>query len=246
VDQLYGQMQLIKSTYAYPFQVDRQDMLLYYADAPGATPAVRDDIRSRYATSVTTGSDNLPAHSTSRDPYLACMRDYVWGSNSTKANQGNLFWAMVIHGIDATQDDTMKRVAQRYIHYLHGLNPLGLVYLTNMGLAGAGRTVSSMYHSWFNESSYLYHCVSPTTPGPAPGFLTGGPNPSYALDVCCSSTCSSNAKCDPAAVTPPLGQPAMKSYLDFNGNWPQDSWSITENSCGYQIAYVRLLSKYVH
>jgi len=37
----------------------------------------------------------------------------------------------------------------------------------------------------------------------------------------------------------------MKSYLDFNGNWPQDSWSVTENSCGYQIAYVRLLSKFL-
>jgi hypothetical protein len=60
-----------------------------------------------------------------------------------------------------------------------------------------------------------------------------------------SSRVDGNAKCNVAAVTPPLGQPAMKSYLDFNGNWPQDSWSVTENSCGYQIAYIRLLSKFL-
>jgi hypothetical protein len=76
----------------------------------------------------------------------------------------------------------------------------------------------------------------------------GGPNPSYTLDRCCPSSCSGLSdisKCDPALVTPPLGQPAMKSYRDFNGNWPQDSWSVSENSCGYQIAYIRLLSKFV-
>lgn len=249
VDQLYTQMQLIKSTFAYPFEVDRQDMLLAYADTVGATATVRDAIRSKYKTSVTTGGDNLPAHTTSKDPYLAHMKDYVWGSNATKSNQGNLFWAMVTHGIDPTQDATMKRIAERYVHYIHGLNPLALVYLSNMGGAGAERSVTSFYHTWFSESSARFSRVTASTPGPAPGFLTGGPNPSYALDGCCTGlTCGSaanNAKCSASAVTPPLGQPAMKSYLDFNGNWPQNSWAVTENSCGYQIAYIRLLSKFV-
>jgi hypothetical protein len=248
VDSLYSQLQLIKSTFAYPFEVGSQDVLLYYADAPGATPAVRDVIRDKYDTSVTTGGDNLPAHSTSKDPYLAHMKDYVWGSNSTKANQGNLFWAMVTHAIDPAQDATMKRVAERYVHYLHGTNPFGQVFLTNMNAAGATRSVTSIFHSWFNEQSTLFARTTPSTPGPAPGFLTGGPNPSYTLDGCCPSSCGGvwdSSKCDPAQVTPPLGQPAMKSYRDWNGNWPQNSWSVSENSCGYQIAYVRLLSKFV-
>jgi hypothetical protein len=249
VDSLYKQMQLIKSTFAYPFEVDHQDMLLYYADTTGATAAVRDEIRTKYKTSVTTGGDNLLAHDTKKDPYLAYMKDYVWGSNSTKSNQGNLYWAMVTHAIDATQDATMKRITERYIHYIHGLNPLGLVYLSNMSAAGAERSVSSFFHTWFAENSATWSRVGVSTVGPAPGFLTGGPNPSYTLDGCCPSSCGStanNAKCDATKVTPPLGQPAMKSYLDFNGNWPQNSWSVTENSCGYQIAYIRLLSKFVH
>jgi hypothetical protein len=248
VDKLYGQFQLIRSTFAYPFEVSHQDMLLYYADAPGATATVRDVIRAKYDTSVMSGGDNLPAHTTSKDPYFAHMKDYVWGSNSTKANQGNLFWAMVTHGIDPAQDATMKRVAERYIHYLHGVNPFGLVFLSNMSAAGATRSVTSIFHTWFNESSARFGRVTATTPGPAPGFLVGGPNPSYTLDSCCPNSCGGvwdSSKCDPAFVTPPLGQPAMKSYRDFNSNWPQNSWSISENSCGYQIAYVRLLSKFV-
>jgi endoglucanase len=47
-------------------------------------------------------------------------------------------------------------------------------------------------------------------------------------------------------VSPPKGQPQQKSYKDFNGEWPLDSWSVTEPSCGYQVAYIRLLSKFVH
>jgi endoglucanase len=248
VDSLYSQTNFISNTFVYPFEVDRQDALLYYADAPGATATVRDAIRAKYKTGTTTGSDNLPAHTTSKDPYFAYMKDYVWGSNSTKSNQGNLFWAMVTHAIDTTQDATMKRLAERYIHYIHGVNPLGLVYLSNMTSAGATRSVNEFFHTWFTDGSAKWDRVGVSTYGPAPGFLTGGPNPGYALDACCPSGCSgaaNNAKCLVSAVTPPLGQPAMKSYLDFNSNWPQDSWSVTENSCGYQIAYIRLLSKFL-
>lgn len=248
VDADYDKLQLIKSAFAYPFEVDRQDMLLYYASTPGATAKVSDDILTKYKTSVLTSSENLPAHTDSRDPYLAYLKDYVWGSNSTKCNQGNLFWAMVLHGLEPSEDATMKRVAERYLHYLHGLNPLGLVYLSNMKEAGAENSVATFYHSWFSESSAAFACVSATSPGPAPGFLVGGPNPQYAIDACCPDNCGSpenNARCDAQNLTPPLGQPKLKSYRQFNGNWPQNSWSVTENSDGYQIAYIRLLSKYV-
>ena len=38
---------------------------------------------------------------------------------------------------------------------------------------------------------------------------------------------------------------AQKAYKDFNTSWPLNSWSVTENSNGYQVAYIRLLSKFV-
>ncbi len=55
-----------------------------------------------------------------------------------------------------------------------------------------------------------------------------------------------NAVCTSESLSPPEGQPAQKSYKDFNTNWPLDSWSVTEPSDGYQVAYIRLLSKFVH
>jgi len=32
----------------------------------------------------------------------------------------------------------------------------------------------------------------------------------------------------------------------INTSWPLNSWSVTENSNGYQISYIRLLSKFVN
>ena len=56
---------------------------------------------------------------------------------------------------------------------------------------------------------------------------------------------ANNAICMSEPITPPKGQPAQKSYKDFNTSWPLDSWSVTEPSDGYQVAYIRLLSKFV-
>jgi endoglucanase len=51
--------------------------------------------------------------------------------------------------------------------------------------------------------------------------------------------------CGSAPPAPPAGQPDQKSYFDFNESWPLNSWAVTENSNGYQTAYIRLLSKFV-
>ena len=83
--------------------------------------------------------------------------------------------------------------------------------------------------------------VGVSTYGPPPGFLTGGPNASYDWDAACPG----NAACPAERPVPPYGQPAQKSYLDFNTSWPVNSWAVTENSNGYQVYYLRLLAKFV-
>ena len=75
-------------------------------------------------------------------------------------------------------------------------------------------------------------------------FLVGGPNPSYNWDNCCPSGCGGQT-CDANQVTRINGQPKQKAYDDFNTSWPMNSWEVTENSNGYQTAYIRLLSKFV-
>lgn len=246
VDANHASVHLVEWNFAYPFEPDEQTTLLDYTLVADATPATTAAIKAAYLGSMNTGGENFPAHEGAKDPYLAHMKDYTWGSNAVKSHQGSMFHQIVSHKLDATLNSRSIDAAGRYINYLHGVNPLQKVYLSNMGAYGAENSVSQFYHTWFTDGSAKWDEVGKSEFGPAPGFLVGGPNPSYGLDGCCPSSCGSaqnNALCA-VDVTPPLGQPAQKSYADFNNNWPANSWSVTENSDGYQLAYIRLLSKF--
>ena len=70
-----------------------------------------------------------------------------------------------------------------------------------------------------------------------------GANPFYDWDEQCPAV---SPLCGATRPSPPHGQPPQKSYKDFNTGWPLNSWSVTENSNGYQSAYIRLLARYVH
>jgi hypothetical protein len=234
----------VYGNYAYPFETATQEALLYYTTLPGATAAVKSDIQMTYATAMN-GADNLPAFKSNLDPYLAYLKDYVWGSNGTKSNQGSMFYDLVTFVISPSTDADSRRAAERYVHYIHGVNPLGFVYLSNMYDYGAANGVNTFYHTWFAHGSPLWDKVGVSTYGPAPGFLTGGPNPSYAVDACCAAGCGAGNSCTSEPLSPPLNQPPQKSYKDFNTNWPIDSWQVTEDSDGYQAAYIRVLSKFV-
>jgi len=247
IDENYLSIHLLETSWLGPWELDVQDALLNYSSLSGATPTVAQDIRETYLTAAASG-DNLGAHDPVIDPYLAHMPDYVWGSSGIKARYGTMLLAIEVYGLDANLDADVNRAAARYIHYLHGVNPLGIVYLSNMAGLGAERSVTEFYHSWFADGSLAWDKVGVSTYGPAPGFLAGGPNPSYSWDGCCPTGCGSaenNALCGTEPLSPPSGQPAQKSYLEFNDGWPVNSWAITENSNGYQVEYIRLLSKYV-
>lgn len=247
-DANYTTAHLLEWGHAYPFEVANQEALLYYALIPEATAGVADDIKSIYENSMKNGSENFPAWSSAKDPYRAHLQDYTWGSNSIKAAQGNMFYDFILFELDQSKDQEAKDAAMAYINYIHGVNPLNMVYLSNMYDYGAENSVNEFYHTWFADGSAKWDRVGESTYGPAPGFVTGGPNPSYDWDGCCPDGCgsaSTNAVCTSISIDPPKNQPAQKSYKDFNTSWPLNSWSVTENSCGYQINYIRLLSKFV-
>ena len=85
-DANYTQLHLFAySNYVAPWDVQAQDAALDYAAAPGATAATVTAIRNAYLTGAKS-SGNLGAITGNRDPYLAFMNDYVWGSNSTKSH----------------------------------------------------------------------------------------------------------------------------------------------------------------
>ncbi len=232
------------ASYLGPWNTPEYDALLTYAVATGATPAVATAIKNAVLSGVK-GGNNLPRYQNNSDAYGAYLEAYPWGSNQNKAAQGSVFTYIPVYGLDAAENTDALAAAERFVHYFHGLNPLSKVYLSNVNGIGASNSVTMLYHSWFAPGT-VWSIVGVSTYGPAPGYLVGGPNPSYALDPCCPSSCGSpanNALC--VLPSPPANQPPMKSYKDFNDWWPVDSWQVTEPDDGYQLQYIRLLSKFV-
>lgn len=247
-DNHYQQAHLFQWHFAYPFEALNQEVMLYYTTLPGGTPSVQDHIKDVYRDAVVNGVDNLAAYTGKKDPYLAHTATYTWGSNGVKSSQGSMNYNLVTFGMDQGITSLAVEAAEAYLHNLHGVNPLNLVYLSNMYDHGAEHGVNEFYHSWFTDGSTLWDRVGTSLYGPPPGYLTGGPNPQYDWDGCCPSGCGSsanNARCFSESISPPKDQPPQKSYKDFNTSWPLNSWSVTENSCGYQVRYIRLLSKFV-
>jgi hypothetical protein len=227
-----------------PFHMEQLDTALEYTRAKGATASVTSAILAAFKSGVE-GAGYLGTLTSNPDPYLAPLQVYTWGSNQVKAAQGNMFTDVVTFAVDATANAGAMRAAERYVHYIHGVNPLQLVYLSNM--PGADRGVTRFFHSWFAHGS-KWDAVGLSRYGPPPGYLVGGPNPGYKWNPCCPSGCGSflnNGMCGPAVPSPPAGHPDQKSYLDFNTGWPLDSWEISEPDIKYQVKWVRLLSKFV-
>lgn len=163
-----------------------------------------------------------------KDLYRAHMEDsaYHWGSNIVRSQAGNLNLDFIQYSINPEDALIYHNIANEYLHWLHGANPLGKVMLSNMAAWGAENSVNEFYHTWFADGSD-WDSVLTSIYGPAPGFLVGGPNKSYTG----------------TSLIPPANQPPQKSYKDFNSGFPENSWEITENAIYYQSAYILLLSR---
>jgi subtilisin family serine protease len=240
VENHYAESHMKQWNFVYPFENPTLLSLLYFAHLSGVTPAVTEDIKNTFASSLENSADNLPAHVNGLDAYRAFINsnNYTWGSNRTKSNMGNLYTAYQEYGLNTSNNPYVEEITSDYLGYFHGKNPVGRSFLTNMRHLGADMSINSIYHNWFSDGSPLWDDVRKSTYGPAPGFLSGGVNPSYALDGCCiNNTCGFlNYLCN--NLQPPLQQPVQKSYLDWNTGWPQNSWQITEPAIYYQSAYL--------
>jgi hypothetical protein len=229
-----------------PFHMEPLDTALEYTKIKGATAAVATSILSTFKSGVE-GTGFFGAQTPNSDPYLADLGTYTWGSNQVKAGQGNMFTDVSVFNVDSASNAEATRYAEHYIHYVHGVNPLSLVYLSNMQGSGATKSVTRFFHTWFAHGSE-WDAFGVSKYGPPPGYLVGGPNPGYTWDACCPAGCGSTAndmQCGSAPPSPPTGQPDQKSYKDYNDSYPLDSWQISEPDDGYQAQYIRLLSKFV-
>jgi len=245
IEKLYSQINPMAADTPNGFEGNMAFDLLYYARLPKTPRGFSGRIKRDYASNVLGGYNAWPVIAEGRDAYRAYVDGYWWGSNGVKARRGEVFTQAIAGQVGNGPKLAYLNAAAGYVHYIHGVNPLNKVYLSNMGAHGAENSVTQLYHSWFSDGS-KWDAVGESQFGPAPGFLVGGPNESYKRDDCCNSVCGGyGAKmCEIPIKSPPSGQPPAKSYTDFNEGWPINSWEVTENSNSYQIAYLRLLSKF--
>lgn len=231
-----------------------QDTLLYYIDLPGVSAEFRSNALAKFIDAMMRHPDQLPLVLEGKDPYRAPMKDYTWGSNQSKSAEARLYWLLSKYASDPSISALARSASIGFVHYIHGTNPLGLVYLSNMKVAGASNSASIIYHAWFSSGSRKWKQVTNDMPGPAPGFLSGGPNPLYVVDKCCTAPMgASNYRCGMSrnyslcsmSLSPPLGQPPAKAYLQFNDDWPVGAWQITEPSTFYQAQYILALAPFV-
>jgi endoglucanase len=218
-----------------PYEIAVQDALLLFTTLPGVTPSVVSTIRTSRQNSIGSG-DFIGAWTAGKDAYRAYVWDdgYHWGNSQVKGHMGLLFAQQNAYGLNPALAATYRAAAAGFVHYLHGVNPLTMVYLSNMYDYGAESCANEMYHSWFwNGTIYDNALTSPN--GPAPGYVTGGANKNFQ---------PADAYTGPR-LAPPMDQPPQKAYKDWNASWPEDSWEITEPALGYQGAFVFLLSRFV-
>ncbi len=234
VDNHYAVMHPIAWGFWYPWESIVQDMMLYYSSLPNATTSVKNAIRNSFSNSMANNSHLLPAITATSCAYRGYMNngDNVWGSNRPRGHTGSMFYNVIAYNINGNTQ-VYRNAAMGYLNFLHGVNPISTVMLTNMYDYGAEKPANEMYHSWFADGTSYDNAVT-STHGPAPGYQPGGFNPNYHPDA------SYNGD-----IIPPELQPSLKSYKDWNTSWPENSWEITETSISNQGSYVKLLSKFV-
>jgi endoglucanase len=182
------------------------------------------------------------------DLYRAFMRPvtYHWGSNNQRASLGNTNLDLVVHKLAKQPEDVQSFTdrAAGLLHSFHGVNPMQIVYLTNMYAVGGDACADEAYHVWFRDKSPRWDNARSSELGPAPGYVTGGPNKDY-----CNGFLGEKSE-HACKHSPVRDQPPGKAYVDTNTGWdPKDpydkSWELTEPAIYYQASYVRLLSKFV-
>ena len=157
------------------YEGEQSDALVYYLALPDADPAIVRLITERLAFVA----DNPAVHGLAprRSLYRAPMNraSIHWGSNKVSLDIGTGNIVLAELGVDPDRTDSFRRRAAAHLHALHGVNPLGLVYLSNMGDLGAERSVDQIYHFRFADGT-RFDDAGRSRIGPPPGYVVGGPN----------------------------------------------------------------------
>jgi uncharacterized protein YjdB len=205
------------------YDIHQSRAYLYYVSLPNADKALSMRIMTEKADSYKNNSGGWTKWDPTKDLYRAYMPNaqYHWGSNQPKGNIGNTLSHFLNFYILPEKRREIESHAMGFLHYFHGVNPVGITYLTNMEEYGADKSAKYAWHKWFNPD----HCP--------PGYIPGGPNKNFKVDPSY-----------PGTFSPPQNQPHQKSFRDWVSDWRTYPWEITEPAIYYQAAYVYLVSNF--
>lgn len=229
VESHYTQINPMANYWWGPYDVHVENALLHYTTLTGVSSSVSNAIRSSKINSNTGMS--IGAFNNRTDLYLSFMYDdqYHWGSAQVKASLGMSAQNFKYYNLDVSNNESYKKTAQYYLHWFHGLNPLGVVMISNMYESKADSCINEVYHSWFADGT-IFDNTKLSQVGPAPGFIPGGPNKNYSV----------------SQISPPYAQPSQKSYKDWNtawnGSFQEASYEVSEVSIYVQACYLSLLA----
>ncbi len=208
-------------TYRYLYFSDVGDALLYFTTLANADKVATDEILSHRRKQG--GGLDIFRFDMNTDLYMAYipLTVYNWGSNNPRAALGTANYDFITYNLHDGDKSRFLNRASGILHYLHGVNPLGIVYLSNMYRQGGDFCADEIWHDWFRNNSAL-------DGNPPPGYMTGGPNFWY-----------SGGRKDVTI------QPPQKCYLNSNNGPPENTWEMTEPAIYYQASYIKLLSKFI-
>jgi hypothetical protein len=249
---------------------------VYYMGLQNADPIIVKDLQEKWKERANNTETFLPNRFI---PEKSAYRAYIdkkiisWGHLQNRGVRGYESYLLSELNLIPELSHNFKENAANQLHHLHGVNPLGMTYLTNMYAAGASKSAKYMYHEWFMDVPG-FGMAAP------PGYLVGGPNvwphtsygrPQMTFEEALKKGIKTQNPTDkqtygqtgpfadyahfrlPYRDALPEGQPPFKSYLDAPHYYGKVegvyrgfmSYAWTEPMCAYQSTYVRLLACFV-
>ena len=134
---------------------------------------------------------------------------YTWGQ-STEGTWANLLTYAQSAQVGTSADQaTDWAVAEEYLHYFHGRNPLSMTYPDQHrreGGTGLGADKSPMGLSLVVAGRLSTLRQRELALRPGTGYVVGGPNQFFTRTW----------------ISPPSGEPAMRAFRSWNAVWNED------------------------
>ena len=214
------------------YRANQGEALMNYTRNPDADPTTVQGILNMRSSAAKSEGGNYVVREED-NLYRADIIYFNWGSNSLISRQAADIMDLYLYDIKPENHAAYTERGQSIINYLHGTNPSGICMLSNMYQYGGDVCADEMWHSWFGFNT-PFDNVDGNNIGPAPGFITGGPNPQGQSNM--------PIKLGTHTFDAQAGQQPAQKAFSVDNFWMNGPWAYNEPAIYYQAAYVKALS----